>query len=77
MGCGASKSLEITPAGALRRCVGVPPGKSKHEMFVLAGVMPPIFRAKLLTAKELFKMKAQYLYSSRSSGHLRLKQATP
>jgi len=59
MGGGLNQTLEIAQAGALRRCVGVPPGTSKHEIFFLAGVMPPIFRAKLFTAKELFKLKAQ------------------
>jgi len=67
MGCGVNQTLEIAQAGALRRCIGVPPGTSKHEIFVLAGVMPPIFRAKLLTAKESFKLKAQSPLLFRSS----------
>jgi len=60
-GCGVNQTLEIAQAGTLRRCVGVPPGTSKHDIFVLSGVMPPILRAKLFTAKELFKLKAQNL----------------
>jgi len=58
----------------IRRTVGL---NSKHAIFVLAVVMPPIFRAKLITAKVLFKVKEQNLCSLRSPGHLRLKQATP
>jgi len=33
MGGGLNQTLEIAQAGALRRCVGVPPGTSKHEIF--------------------------------------------
>jgi len=55
MGCGVNQILEIAQAGALRRSVGVPPGRSKHAIFVLTGVMPPIFRDILLTAKEVIR----------------------
>lgn len=57
MGKGATKDMDIAKAAILRRFVGVPPNTSKYEIFALAGVMPPYFRAKLLTAKESFKVK--------------------
>ena len=52
-----NNKISTVQKSAFRRCVGLPPTTPKHVIFAIAEELMPTERAKLLTAKELIKLK--------------------